>query len=73
MRLHSEILNDENKANSLEGLANALDKALRTHKRLVDDGQKQQVPSGPSEEVKKRGMRALINRILSEDRKNDEE
>ncbi|MFP3905065.1 MAG: hypothetical protein ACLFWB_12545 [Armatimonadota bacterium] len=65
-RLHGKILDPELEPNSLEGVANALDRALRTHKRLVDDGQKRQVRNGPSEEVRKRSMRALINRILSE-------
>ena len=66
-RLEKELTNDALQANSLEGVANALGKALRTHELLSGnaDSREEHVLSGPSEEVRERGMRELINRILS--------
>ncbi|MFO7948115.1 MAG: hypothetical protein R6V19_15020 [Armatimonadota bacterium] len=75
-RLHREILDDDNVPNSLEGVANALDKALRTHEFLTGgaDSREEHVHSGPGENVMRRGLEELVKRIRrgEEDYKDDD-
>lgn len=68
-RLEKEITDTDLEANSVEGVANALDKTLRTHELLTgnDDNREGPVHSGPDANVMRCGLDELISRIGRED------